>query len=71
MEHGSRGPFDLFTNVTQLELETKQCGEAAADATAMTSMVAWRRHGAAAAAGGAEEKIIGCKKWVAITLRAP
>ena len=31
MEHGSRGPFDLFTNVTQLELETKQCGEAAAD----------------------------------------
>ena len=37
MEHGSRGPFDLFTNVTQLELETKQCGEAAADATALAT----------------------------------
>jgi hypothetical protein len=38
MEHGSRGPFDLFTNVTQLELETKQCGEdAATDATAMAT----------------------------------
>jgi hypothetical protein len=78
MEHGSRGPFDLFTNVTQLELETKQCGDAAADTAAaatahqrntMASTAArqWHR----AAAGGAEEKIIGCKKWVAITLRAP
>ena len=46
MEHGSRGPFDLFTNVTQLELETKQCGEAAAAAVAATAYkAAWRRGG--------------------------
>ena len=70
MEHGSRGPFDLFTNVTQLELETKQCGEAAAAAAvwATAYKAVWR---GSAHGGAAEEKIIGCKKWVAITLRAP
>ena len=53
MVHGSRGPFDLFTNVTQLKLETKQCGEAAADATAMTSVAAaWSGGGGGRRRGG-------------------
>ena len=71
MEHGSRGPFDLFTNVTQLELETKQCGEAAADGTALaTAQHTVKRHdvnGGVAAAwsgGGGGGRRGGKDHWV-------